>query len=340
MRATRSPRRSTRFSLATERAILAAGLAVALTLPALAQDAPSRTLDSSSFLPIQSPGRTVEAIVRDIAGRRQSIETVMAASASGAKAAASQPAGSGSSAASSLDRAGADAAYDWALLQTWLPDENGVQWCVDGSQTVQPVGGVRLYVLSQAYTGLQSLQPSSLVVTLDAQEQIPDQHPNNRSKGPTMPHEFTYSACVLPEFTRVGTYSTVAYSCGSEQECADSPRVSPMLLNLKPFLSTFDVCVDREAGEVDIFQSALYFDQRPNAATFRLRLDGKTVPTTKVQTEWPWVMVDFTMPLADYDDRFGSNGDFAKVALFSDSPFTPRARLFFSKSDWLSPCIQ
>ncbi len=311
------------------RIILLAALTVtALASAALAHSAPARIFDTENITPIESSAHTVPHIVRDLAARR-------AASARQGPGAPDAPRDVGAT----LDEAEAGSAYDWGILQTWLPDDNGVQWCVDGYQSVQPLGGVKLYVLPQAYDRLASLQPESLVVTLDAEEQIP-QRGSGRVRGPAMAHQFTYATCVLPEFTRVGTYSTVVYTCGSRRECAAQPHVWPTVLSLKPFLSTFDVCIDREAGEVEVFLSALYLDQRPDVATFDLQLGGSPVPDAQVQSQWPWVLVDFTLPLADYDSRFGDAGDYANVALASASPYTPRARLFFTKSDWLSPCIR
>src|SRR5205085_9183403 len=100
-----------------------------------------------------------------------------------------------------------------------------------------------------------------------------------------------------------------------------------------------DACIDRAAGVVDVFFAALYFDQRPTAASVRLLLDGGAMPAATVDTAWPWLLVDYRMPIADYASRVGADGSLAVVSIASDNRFTPRIGIFFSRTEWLDPCV-
>lgn len=316
----------------------------ALPAPASAQVAAPQVIDSDRFRPVRSSAHTPAQIALDAALRRRLIEmrqdgpAVAAASADGR--ALLESAAPDSAATPSADSALASANYTWSLIQTWLPDENGVQWCISGTQNVQPLGGVALSVLSGAYAGPRSLTPDSLVATLDAQELIPVPRSRSRARAGGMTHQFDYGTCVAPEFTRVGTYSTAVRFCGSERECAQHPHVSAVVLHLRPFLWSYDSCIDRQAGRVQISLAALYLDQRPTPASVQLLIDGSALSGADVSSAWPWLFVDYTMPESEYESRFGPNGSTVTVALASDNRYTPTTQLGFSKTDWLSPCVQ
>ena len=312
-----------------------------LLAPAGAQGAVPEVIDSDSFRPIRSSARTVAEIALEAAMSRQQIEM------RGNRAAALPVANpnaflEGGRAVPAETRIGAQAGsgYGWSILQTWLPDDTGLQWCISGTQSVEPLGGVELYVLYEAYRGPRSLTPESLVATLHAQELIPMRTVNNRARAGGMTHQFDYGTCVAPEFTRVGTYSTAVRFCGGQRECASHPRVSAVVLDLKPFLWSFDACIDRQAGQVDIFQAAIYFDQRPTPASVQLLIDGSPISGAAVSVQWPWLFVDYTMPVSEYESRFGPDGSTVTVALASDNRYTPTTQLLFSKTDWLRPCVQ
>ena len=320
------------------------GLSAVLVWPIAAEEPQAKVVDSAQFQPIQSSARTAAELVREAAWRH--------AIGTGASPTAERGASANSVTQRGVGGAGEDAAadteasapakatgYQWQVEQSWLPGDRGIQWCISGTQSVRPVGGVKLYFLPEAYAGLRSLQRDGLVVTLSAQEQIPGPNAVNRSGRPAMSHSFDYGTCVAPELTRVGTYRTAAAFCGSREECVNHPHVLPVTLQLKPFLWSFDVCLDRRSGEVEVFQSALYFDQHPSAASLKVLLDGTPVPSAKLDVSWPWVFVEYHVPLAEYDSRFGPSGEFGLVELQSESHYTPAAKMYFTRSEWLQPCI-
>jgi|CXWL01.1.fsa_nt_gi hypothetical protein len=298
-------------------------LVLALTgasLQAVGSEAPATLVAPDDARPVLSSSRTPEALVAEARGSWQ----VRASHVGAAHSAGSQ---------------GATAAYDWGLEQSWLPGLNGLQWCVAGFQTTRPRGGVKVYQLPRVYRGPESLLPRWLVVTLAAQEQIPAPRAAGRSADPAMPHEFAYGTCVAPELTRVGRYNPAVYFCGSDQECASHPHVFATTIDVRPLIWSFDTCVDRQAEEVEIFQSALYFDQRPTTSSLRPVLDGEAQPGASIDARWPWVFVKLRMPLAAYDQRFGAEGSSTLSELESDSAYTPRGDLFFTRSSWLRPCM-
>jgi hypothetical protein len=328
--APRAPRRNHAFALI----FLVTGFTSTATTPLIAQPTNDHAVDSSAFQPIQSSARAAADIVRE-AGRRRSLETKTAPGAP--QGAATSQSATLSVVERSATKGGGGGNYSWEQMQSWLPGERGIQWCVSGFQSVEPVGGVKLYRLSQPYAGLRSLQPFLLAVTLKAQEQLPAPHPTGSTSG-GMQHEFAYGTCVTPEFTKVGTYVTATSFCGSRKECAQNPHVSATTLVLKPFVVSFNACINRSAGMVEVFLSTLYLDQRPTPASVELRFDGAPMPGAKASPGWPWMYVDYSMPLAEYESRFGTGGDSTIVSIASDNAHTPTAELSFSKSDWLDPC--
>jgi hypothetical protein len=316
----------------------ALGLALALAIPAGAQEVAATHLDVKAFRAMQSSARTVADIVSEAAHRRsRALDTKMRAA--GMPPGRAEDQAGGLSLAERSTAEPTDELYDWELVQSWLPDERGIQWCVSGFQSVKPVGGVKLYELSRAYPGPRSLRPRSLVVTLRAQEQVPGPQP----WGPpseAMQHEFDYGTCVSPVFSRVGTYATIASFCGSDRECAENPHISATTLEVRPILVSFDACLDRSAGVVDVFFALLYFDQRPTAGSVRLLFDDAPMEGAAASSDPPWLLVDYTMPLADYESRFGAEGGPVVTSITSDNQFTPENALFFSQSDRLSPCLE
>jgi hypothetical protein len=334
--------------------LAAVGLSAALVWPLAGEEPAEKVVDSAQFQPIQSSARTAADLVREAAWR-QAVDRSKASTSEreGASLATGEREGASLSitqhgvgggledltAEADATAATKAAGYEWQVEQTWLPGDRGIQWCVHGSQSVRPIGGVKLYFLPAAYAGLRSLQRDGLVVTLAAQEQVPGPGTVGRSGRSAMAHSFDYGTCVAPELTRVGTYRTAATFCGSRSECANGPHVLPVTLELKPFLWSFDVCLDRHSGEVDVFHSALYFDQRPSAASLKVLLDGTPVPGAQLDASWPWVFVEYHVPVAEYDSRFGANGGFGQVELQSESRYTPAAKMFFARSEWLPPCI-
>lgn len=340
----------------TRRLVSAAvGLSAALVWPIAAEESAAKVVDTAQFQPIHSSARTAADLAREAAWRHAGGKN---GALTGEREGASLEIGEREGASLGISEHGVggglddptanaaaaageakSASYQWQVEQTWLPGDKGIQWCVNGAQTVRPLGGVRLYFLPEAYAGVRSLQRDGLVVTLAAQEQIPGPNDVSRSGRPAMPHSFDYGTCVVPELTKVGTYRTAASFCGSRDECANHPHVLPVTLELKPFLWSFDVCIDRRSGEVEVFHSALYFDQRPSAASLKVLLDGTPRTGAKLDASWPWVFVEYHVPLAEYDSRFGASGEFGQVELQSDSRYTPSAKMFFARSEWLQPCI-
>ena len=328
------------------------GLSAALALPLAAEEPRSKVVDSAQFQPVQSSARTAAELVREAAwrhaigkgatasGKRDGAKLEVTERESAGRSITEHGVGGGLDDATANADAAKSASYRWQVEQSWLPGDKGIQWCISGSQSVRPVGGVKLYFLPEAYVGMRSLQRDGLVVTLAAQEQIPGPQAVGQRGRPAMAHSFDYGTCVAPEMTRVGTYRTAATFCGSREECANRPHVLPVTLDLKPFLWSFDVCLDRRSGEVEIFHSALYFDQRPAAASLKVLVDGSPRPGAVVETSWPWVFVEYHMPLAEYDSRFGPSGEFGEVELPSASRYTPKAKLYFGRSEWLQPCIE
>src|SRR2546423_1021727 len=151
-------------------ALTLASVVSALAAPVLAQDA-VHVFDSTSFKPIRSSARSIPDIVNAAAQQRHSLAM------KGAPAAHGMGAADRAQALSFTEKGGAGTNYNWGLEETWLPDLLGIQWCVSGYQSVRPVGGVKLYEMPSTYGGLRTLQPW-LIVTLDAEEQLPAPHPH------------------------------------------------------------------------------------------------------------------------------------------------------------------